>query len=455
MAAKCASKTLFVGNLHASLEETDLLEIFKPFGRIVECCKRWCHYGFIQFATEDEAKLAFNNLNGSRVRGRPMRIEFQRKKIRNLAALLEAEAQSKNHLEDRTSPLMRMMYDMENTENISPESTGYQNFYKQMDNFSFAQATQHDRPNQHPTTDDIEKFKFTFHAYNSTQEDGLMQLNSTNETQILVSQFSFIDTLCMQPLANRDLNIKIQQPMQRKESFDDLTDDSIAKEIANSVLLSSAKKPTSKQQQPQQAVASSNEVMDKKSTAWFNYLLDKAAQYPNTRGIYKSNDNASSHSISSSCTSSSPRSPINHCQASPSVKNSSASACEASIVLYRSLNTSNTIFVQPTDILEPLEVGEFNEYKLFPQTTTKEELYSFQMSSPKRPNAKETSLDMLVELTPPSSVSLSPSCSSSSSSSSSFRASNTSPIRSPTSSMNVRIITKKNCLATQKLFSEH
>lgn len=81
MAAKCASKTLFVGNLHASLEETDLLEIFRPFGRIVECCKRWCHYGFIQFATEDEAKLAFNNLNGSRVRGRPMRIEFQRKKV--------------------------------------------------------------------------------------------------------------------------------------------------------------------------------------------------------------------------------------------------------------------------------------------------------------------------------------------------------------------------------------
>lgn len=81
MASKCASKTLFVGNLHASLEENDLLDIFRPFGRIVECCKRWCHYGFIQFATEDEAKLAFNNLNGSKVRGRPMRIEFQRKKV--------------------------------------------------------------------------------------------------------------------------------------------------------------------------------------------------------------------------------------------------------------------------------------------------------------------------------------------------------------------------------------
>ena len=89
MASKCASKTLFVGNLHVSLEENDLLDIFRPFGRIVECCKRWCHYGFIQFATEDEARLAFNNLNGSKVRGRPMRIEFQRKKVNWMETILE------------------------------------------------------------------------------------------------------------------------------------------------------------------------------------------------------------------------------------------------------------------------------------------------------------------------------------------------------------------------------
>ena len=89
----CASKTLFVGNLHASLEETDLLDIFKQFGRIIECCKRWCHYGFIQFASEEEAKQAYLSLNGSKVRGRPMRIEFQRKKLRNLQALFEAESE--------------------------------------------------------------------------------------------------------------------------------------------------------------------------------------------------------------------------------------------------------------------------------------------------------------------------------------------------------------------------
>jgi RNA recognition motif-containing protein len=82
MEFKSASKTLFVGNLHASLEENDLLDIFSPFGQVIECCKRWCHYGFIQFSSDYEADLAFNNLNGSKVRGRPMRIEFQRKKVK-------------------------------------------------------------------------------------------------------------------------------------------------------------------------------------------------------------------------------------------------------------------------------------------------------------------------------------------------------------------------------------
>jgi hypothetical protein len=408
MASKCASKTLFVGNLHASLEETDLLEIFKPFGRIVECCKRWCHYGFIQFATEDEARLAFNNLNGSRIRGRPMRIEFQRKKIRNLAALLEAEAQSKNHMAnvDGASPLHNL-YDGENTENISPTSIDYHQ-YGHFDPYGHSLAS----------TDDNFKINFPY----ASQDDGFLYISNSNETQ-LVSQFSFMDTL---PLTIRDLNIQ-QAPISKQKSFEDLSDNSIAKEIANSVLLSSAKKPTSQ----------GEAVMDKKSTAWFNYLLDKAAQYPAARGIYKTNDNASSHSISSSCSSSSPRSPINH-NTSPSVKNSSAN--DTSIVLYRSLNTSNTIFVQPTDILEPLEIGEFNEYKLFPQTSSGDQLYSFQMSSPKRPRNKESSLDMLVELTPPSS--LSTSCSSSS---------HTSPVRSPSAS----IVINKARLSAQKLFSEH
>lgn len=48
----------------------------------------------------------------------------------------------------------------------------------------------------------------------------------------------------------------------------------------------------------------------------------------------------------------------------PSSFNSSGQ--KSSIMLYRSLNTSNTIYVQPSDIIIPLVEGDYNEYKLFP-----------------------------------------------------------------------------------------
>ncbi len=71
------NNTLFVGNLHASLQEIDLIQVFRPFGRIVECCKKWLHFGFVKFSTEEEACHAYVTLNGFRLKGRPMRLEFQ------------------------------------------------------------------------------------------------------------------------------------------------------------------------------------------------------------------------------------------------------------------------------------------------------------------------------------------------------------------------------------------
>jgi hypothetical protein len=71
------NNTLFVGNLHASLQEIDLIQVFRPFGNIVECCKKWLHFGFVKFITEEEACHAYVTLNGFRLKGRPMRLEFQ------------------------------------------------------------------------------------------------------------------------------------------------------------------------------------------------------------------------------------------------------------------------------------------------------------------------------------------------------------------------------------------
>jgi RNA recognition motif-containing protein len=102
------NNTLFVGNLHASLQEIDLVQVFRPFGRIVECCKKWLHFGFVKFTSEEEACHAYVTLNGFRLKGRPMRLEFQNrtKKARIKAILAQAALQaSTNTLNGNTDPI--------------------------------------------------------------------------------------------------------------------------------------------------------------------------------------------------------------------------------------------------------------------------------------------------------------------------------------------------------------
>ncbi|CAF0716151.1 unnamed protein product [Brachionus calyciflorus] len=249
MATKCASKTLFVGNLHASLEESDLLEIFKPFGRIVECCKRWCHYGFIQFATDDEAKLAFNNLNGSKVRGRPMRIEFQRKKLRNIQALIEAESESK------TLPCFDPYFTYLNNENINP-----------------------------------------------VQEDDYPDLAEMEKCLLKVFDELLVD------------DSKSQSTKNSKK------DTEVLKSITN--------------------LDNNNKRLDKNNNK--NKILCDG-------------------NMSTASTCSSPSSQKDDTN-SPKIEN---------IRLFRSINSSNTIYVQPTDIIIPLSEGEYNEYQLFPSADKK------------------------------------------------------------------------------------
>ena len=50
---------------------------------------------------------------------------------------------------------------------------------------------------------------------------------------------------------------------------------------------------------------------------------------------------------------------------------SKISFLNASVMLFRSVNNSHTICVEPTDVLEPLNEGDFAEYKLFPNSEMK------------------------------------------------------------------------------------
>jgi len=128
------NNTLFVGNLHASLQEIDLIQVFRPFGRIVECCKKWLHFGFVKFTTEEEACHAYVTLNGFRLKGRPMRLEFQNrtKKARIKAILAQAALQvSSASVHDSASlanfGIFSSMHD-ERQANSSMHASGYKSY---------------------------------------------------------------------------------------------------------------------------------------------------------------------------------------------------------------------------------------------------------------------------------------------------------------------------------------
>jgi RNA recognition motif-containing protein len=411
MAAKCASKTLFVGNLHSLLTETDLLEIFRPFGRIVECCKRWCHYGFIQFATDDEARLAFTNLNGSKVKGRPMRIEFQRKKMRNLAALLEAEAQAKSRgnvasgsnnnssADDFECQIMFMQLMDDDVENISPNNTQMsfsQLFNKQK--YANLNYNNNNDNNDHEDYDNkTDNAKYSTYEIDLFKQLSFLDSDSSNNSNSGLNYGRKItnNTHSLSVASNQTPLSANQQ--QQQQILTNRCLNTTNNEMENTSLLTNL---LSNQTKKMSTTTNQNtDEIDAKTNAWFCYLLEKASIATKTP-----------FSLSSS-----PLSPNNR----------ESSLSSNSVILYRSLNTSNTIFVQPTDILEPLEVGDFNEYKLFPTVISTQLFKGLSMSSPNKNQEEEDedyefAKEILVDLiSPPSSVSLSSSISSSSSTSTS------------------------------------
>ncbi|KAI7678391.1 splicing factor, CC1-like protein, partial [Hortaea werneckii] len=71
---------LYVGNIHFSLNEGDLRQVFEPFGDLefVQLQKeeqgRSKGYGFVQFVDPAKAKAALESLNGFDLAGRPIRV---------------------------------------------------------------------------------------------------------------------------------------------------------------------------------------------------------------------------------------------------------------------------------------------------------------------------------------------------------------------------------------------
>ncbi|KAI9672250.1 MAG: hypothetical protein M1831_002064 [Alyxoria varia] len=71
---------LYVGNIHFSINETDLQNVFEPFGELefVNLQKeeqgRSRGYGFVQFRDPAQAKEALDKMNGFELAGRPIRV---------------------------------------------------------------------------------------------------------------------------------------------------------------------------------------------------------------------------------------------------------------------------------------------------------------------------------------------------------------------------------------------
>lgn len=77
------SETLFVGNLPFSANEDAIHEMFGPCGNVMGIrlptdpeSGRPKGFGYVQFSSVDEARQAFNDLNGADLNGRPIRLDY-------------------------------------------------------------------------------------------------------------------------------------------------------------------------------------------------------------------------------------------------------------------------------------------------------------------------------------------------------------------------------------------
>ncbi len=87
MSEQVQTKTLFVGNIPWSLRGKDLTEIFSPYGEVTfsrvildKETKKSKWYGFVEFANEDDASKAKEEMHEAEVNWRAIKIDYARPK---------------------------------------------------------------------------------------------------------------------------------------------------------------------------------------------------------------------------------------------------------------------------------------------------------------------------------------------------------------------------------------
>lgn len=75
------SMKIYVGNLPYSVRDAELEEMFQPYGEVLSAnviierdTNRSKGFGFVEMASDDDAKNAINELNNKEVQGRGLRV---------------------------------------------------------------------------------------------------------------------------------------------------------------------------------------------------------------------------------------------------------------------------------------------------------------------------------------------------------------------------------------------
>ncbi|CAF1326037.1 unnamed protein product [Adineta steineri] len=79
--SKIATCKLFVGNLATHTTGAHLQAIFHSYGQVIECVKVRERYGFVRFASGEEAQRALMACNGIQLNGYPMIVEYAQNEI--------------------------------------------------------------------------------------------------------------------------------------------------------------------------------------------------------------------------------------------------------------------------------------------------------------------------------------------------------------------------------------